>query len=517
MAARWWLGIGGVAVIAAGAAWQFGVAERVEFSQASDIDTPAAYELFLRNHPDGQYADEARTRRDDARKRVEAAAYSRAKASGTVVALEEFARAYGASPFAPEALVLAEQRAFDWMQQSRSLSQLSKFKTKYPNSRFKAKLAQLEDDWSFADASAQASVASVERYLERFGKRAIHAARARELLESWAFDALKTTREFDAISKFKERFPQSRHLAKLDDLAFSVAEQQRSESAYQRYRDMFAENGRHRGVALERAEALAFKALEASPSLAAFSQFLQRYPRGVNATAVRAQAARIWDEKIAAYKKSAPENGVSRRAYDFMLVFLTYLRDTGATSIDVQLRRRMKLREWMELPIGKTARIKDSLPPAERQNFWPESVKEEVEEMGLETFDKEFMRNLENVFAEGLGEGVVQFRQVQKIDNGAQHPSWVAEYVLQTQYKDRYPVIYRLSRGGALLGHRIGMEIAADIKLRVPGTQATYRIRASSEPRGVMQREYRKMIAGIMRGLAWKMSAALGFRRAGLN
>ena len=121
-----------------------------DWSTARSADTIAAYEAFLRQHPTGETATQARARLNELRAPN---AWARAVAANTVEAYEEFARVHGEDKRAAEArrragALRSDLPAWQAAQSAQTIEALEKFLRENPQSPFaeqaRAKIVDLE-------------------------------------------------------------------------------------------------------------------------------------------------------------------------------------------------------------------------------------------------------------------------------------------------------------------------------------------------------------------------------------
>ncbi|MHB8770766.1 MAG: outer membrane protein assembly factor BamD [Syntrophales bacterium] len=190
-------------------------ASQGRWERAAAADTIAAYEEFLRENPEGDWADRARLRRDEL---YEARDWREAETLASVSAYEEYLKNYPrgryrddargrlkllASPqeeqtppllpteaflqrrqqglFLEETLATIEKLAFEQALHGNTRAAYEAFLRRYPAGRFAGEARQRMDDLWFAEVRGRDTVPAYEGYLKRY-PQGIHADPARARL-----------------------------------------------------------------------------------------------------------------------------------------------------------------------------------------------------------------------------------------------------------------------------------------------------------------------------------------------
>lgn len=100
-------------------------AEKRDWNRAESLHNTSSYEEFLKHHPDGKFAQEARLR-------IETLYFEKAQAANTVEAFQDFSKRYPDGKLAQEAQLRIESLYFEKAQAANTIEALQDFLRRYP-------------------------------------------------------------------------------------------------------------------------------------------------------------------------------------------------------------------------------------------------------------------------------------------------------------------------------------------------------------------------------------------------
>lgn len=214
-------------------------ADEAAWAQAQAEDSIASYTSYLSQRPDGAYAGQARTRRDERQR---------------------------------------EQEAWDEASDINSLAAYRAYLTSFPdgarNAEAQQRIAQLEAQEKARSAAAAKAAAEAQeksvREAEARRRTELEAARARER-QSWA--TAESSNSVDGYRAYLEDYGDSANAATARDRIVDLEQQARAAAA--------------------QAEADAWAQAERTNTLAAYRSYLERFPEGAEADTAQARIAEL--------------------------------------------------------------------------------------------------------------------------------------------------------------------------------------------------------------------------------
>lgn len=180
--------------------------EITAWNMAREVNTPAAYEDYLRRYPNSGKADEAK-------ELIEKAKAERIKKAGTVA---ECVAVMNANPDPKTAATVADV-AFEAAKKETSPEALYLFLTTFKGHPGAAEIRGRLEQIEFEQASKEESPAAVEYFLYRYPESRF-GAEARALLADKTYRTVKAWGSDYGYKGFVARFPDSRHAAEIRGL-----------------------------------------------------------------------------------------------------------------------------------------------------------------------------------------------------------------------------------------------------------------------------------------------------------
>jgi TolA-binding protein len=153
------------------------------FDDVKRQNTPAAYEQFVKQYPQSEFAREARDR-------LEGLYFDEAKAKGTIAAFEQYLARYPRGRLAAEAQDRLEALYFDGAKAKGGIAAFEQYLARYPRGRLAVEARGRLEALYFDEAKAKGAIAAFEQYLARYPKGRF-AQDARDNLQGLYFGKMR--------------------------------------------------------------------------------------------------------------------------------------------------------------------------------------------------------------------------------------------------------------------------------------------------------------------------------------
>ncbi len=181
------------------------------WKDAESINTIAAYEEFLRQYPDGELADNARSK-------IEELYFKQTKRRDTIWAYEGFLRKYPQGKFTEQAHMrlkeLYTKKAWKDARAKDTITAYENFLMKYPQGEFADRARSIIERLYFKQAEAKNTISAYDDFLRRYpkGMFANEARSRREKIRRYIamqkdWEDAKSTNTVSAYKKFLEQYP----------------------------------------------------------------------------------------------------------------------------------------------------------------------------------------------------------------------------------------------------------------------------------------------------------------------
>ena len=143
--------------------------------------------------------------------------FNSAKEKNTIVAYDQFLREYGESEFAPKAKKLREELVFTKAKKGKNISDYDYYLREYPKGTYVVEVKKLKEEFVFNEAKERDSISDYDGYLRAYPQGRF-VSEVRELKEKKVF---KEAKERDSISDYDNylrAYPQGRFVSEVREL-----------------------------------------------------------------------------------------------------------------------------------------------------------------------------------------------------------------------------------------------------------------------------------------------------------
>ena len=205
------------------------------FDKAKQTNTVIAYDQFLRDHPDSEYASGARALRRES-------FFSEAQAKNSIESYENYLREYSRGKFVAQALNAVERLRYEQAMNRKSLELYDEYLNKHPDGKYVREIVSAKEPLVFAEAKQKNSLSAYNEYLRLYpdGKYVENALEAKEPL---LFEQASLTSTLDAYDSYLNEYPDGKFVSEAHSgrgkIIFTQAEQSPTVAGYELYLEQY--------------------------------------------------------------------------------------------------------------------------------------------------------------------------------------------------------------------------------------------------------------------------------------
>lgn len=251
---------------------------KASYWDARRADTIEAYEEFLKENPDGEKAEKAKSRLEDLY-------FEKAKKANDIAVVEDYLKKYPNGKYRAESKIILDELYFGKAQKSNLVADYERYLRKYPKGIHIGEVRPILENHYYTKAKNSNDIEDYETYLKKYPQGA-HAEKFAATLEELYREKIITSGSVADCEAYLSSFPNGKYAEEtriiLDELKlYETAKKSDSVETYRLYMEKYPE-GKFAAESKSALDDLYYDRSLALGTIGAFEEYLRLYPDGKN-------------------------------------------------------------------------------------------------------------------------------------------------------------------------------------------------------------------------------------------